>query len=266
MISGTDFWRKNLIPINTQAPQKSERHPAGYLWIHSIFHTIQGEGPYVGTPSVFVRLAGCNLQCPGCDTEYTKGAQLMSIHRIKYDVMKAWFGEKSAEEAFRSKKVPLIVITGGEPFRQNLGMFVQYMVDEGFRVQIETNGTLWHKDENHHNVWWDDNVSIVCSPKAGKVVIPSNLITAFKYVLDADHIDPADGLPTSVLGMPAAPARPSLHYQGEVFVQPAEEYGVSDPDCDIETRNELNVKVAVKSAMDFGYRLCLQVHKVIDMQ
>ena len=51
---------------NTQEPEKIDRDR--HLDVHSIFHTIQGEGPYCGHPAVFIRLAGCNLQCPGCDT------------------------------------------------------------------------------------------------------------------------------------------------------------------------------------------------------
>lgn len=254
-----------MIPINTQAPSKSERHPAGYLWIHSIFHTIQGEGPYVGTPSVFVRLAGCNLQCPGCDTEYTKGAELLSIDRIKHAVLKAWFGNRLPAEALQSKKLPLIVLTGGEPFRQNITPFVSYMLDEGFKIQIETNGTLFHRDEKDWNCWSSDDLTIVCSPKAGKVAIPSHLIDAFKYVLDADHIDPADGLPTSVLGMPAAPARPSPHYQGEIYVQPADEDQQKGAHIN-QAANALNLKAAIDSAMTFGYRLCLQTHKIVGVE
>src|SRR3954467_9071958 len=49
------------------------RSDGNSLSIHSIFYTLQGEGPYSGCPAVFMRLAGCNLQCPGCDTDYTSG-------------------------------------------------------------------------------------------------------------------------------------------------------------------------------------------------
>ena len=54
--------------FNGQPIEKVQRTFDGTLEVHSIFKTIQGEGPFCGTPAVFIRLAGCNLQCPWCDT------------------------------------------------------------------------------------------------------------------------------------------------------------------------------------------------------
>jgi len=51
--------------MNQQPIEKQFLHPKGDLEVHSIFLTIQGEGPFTGQRAVFVRLAGCNLQCPG---------------------------------------------------------------------------------------------------------------------------------------------------------------------------------------------------------
>ncbi|WP_046973456.1 7-carboxy-7-deazaguanine synthase QueE, partial [Dyella japonica] len=96
--------------------------------------TIQGEGPFCGQPAVFVRLAGCNLQCPGCDTNYTSNRKKMSHSDIWQEIVHVT-GEA---------KTKLVVITGGEPFRQpEVVNFINYLIDmKGYRVQVETNGTM----------------------------------------------------------------------------------------------------------------------------
>ena len=95
-----------VIPINTQVALKQSLTDGASLQVNSVFHTIQGEGPFAGSPSVFVRLSGCNLQCPACDTEYTEG-RLVAIYEILMAVGQA-FGTKP-----RANTRPLVVITAG---------------------------------------------------------------------------------------------------------------------------------------------------------
>lgn len=241
---------------------KSESGDGNTLLIHSIFFTLQGEGPHVGKPAVFIRLAGCNLQCPGCDTEYTDGAIRIEVVGILMLVRTAHAGSVGG--------LPLVVITGGEPFRQNIMWLISQLRADGYKVQIETNGTL----APNHLIAWD--FEIVVSPKAGKVhPLLHPHIVAYKYVLDSDHISEDDGLPTSVLGMPAAPARPHPGFTGEVYVQPADEpeertlpetRECSDDPRDINEANYRNLEATIKSAMKYGYRLCIQTHKVVGLE
>ena len=96
--------------------------------INEIFHSLQGEGYYTGTPAVFVRFSGCNLRCAFCDTKHQPGT-MMSMQEI-------------VDEANSFPMAPLIVLTGGEP---------SLFIDEAFvdelkqktrkRIAIETNGT-----------------------------------------------------------------------------------------------------------------------------
>lgn len=233
--------------LNKQIPIKQDLSRRDILAVNSIFHTIQGEGPFAGSPSVFIRLSGCNLQCPSCDTEYSTGDS-MAVAEILTSVRGKWPMEIGWQR-------PLVVITGGEPFRQNITRLVNILIDNGFKVQIETNGTLFV------NLGWSmasPHLTIVCSPKAGKIskeLLPH--IDAYKYVLHADSIDPEDGLPILALDHTASPrvARPPRFFPGIIFIQPID---VQDP-----FENARHLAAAVESSLNHGYRLCLQMHKII---
>lgn len=220
--------------LNTQAPQKLVRGTPD-LVVHSIFPTIQGEGPFAGYPATFVRLSGCNLQCPLCDTDYTGGVRYRGADLLK----------KVADAR-------LVVITGGEPFRQPEGLvdFVWRCSKKGILVQIETNGTLRAPDDLL------SSAAIVVSPKTGSVH-RSILVRAkaWKYVARAQDIDDTDGLPNRALDHPAVPrlARPPAG--AKVYLQPADEQD--------DTLNYFNTKAVVQSCLTHGHILCLQLHKIV---
>lgn len=94
------------------------------LPVHEVFTSIQGEGSLIGTPSTFIRLAGCNLRCRWCDTSF------------------AWeAGEESPIEAILAQvQAKHVVITGGEPLLHDLSDLLQGL--QGRHVTIESNGTL----------------------------------------------------------------------------------------------------------------------------
>ncbi|MBV8074682.1 MAG: 7-carboxy-7-deazaguanine synthase QueE [Candidatus Eremiobacteraeota bacterium] len=100
------------------------------LQLAEIFYTLQGEGAHTGTPAVFVRLAGCNLACDFCDTDYA----LKFIASVD-DVVR-----KVREEG---GDCPMVLLTGGEPFAQaeTLELIAALRAD-GRRVHVESNGTI----------------------------------------------------------------------------------------------------------------------------
>ena len=240
--------------MNTQ-PIEKVIHSETSLQLHSIFHTIQGEGPFTGTPAIFIRLAGCNLCCPGCDTDYTTGREEISVVDL---------ASKVQNLSARFPNTKLAVITGGEPFRQNLRSLLNHLRAQGFYVQVETNGTLpptpgmdW--SVNH---WEKDGCYIVCSPKTGKI---NNFILqsacAFKYVIKDGDVDNTDGLPIHALNHPCHPkvARPPfvnlIGPGSQVYVQPMDEKD--------DTKYVNNVEATKESALKHGYTLQLQTHKLI---
>jgi organic radical activating enzyme len=192
-----------------------------------------------------VRLNGCNLQCPLCDTEYTAE----NIH---------WDAAMLADHVFAQFSIDfnldnmLCVITGGEPFRQNLTPFVHFLFKHGIHVQVETNGTLPPSPD------LPSNVTVVCSPKAGKV--NPNLhpyISAYKYVVKAGSIRAEDGLPIRALDHTSKPyvARPHEDYDGPIYVQPCDEQDVA--------KNQANLLECIKSSQQFGYVIQMQLHKLL---
>lgn len=233
--------------LKNQQPAKGPvKSDGSALLVHSIFPTIQGEGPYAGHAAVFVRLADCNLQCPLCDTEYTAGATERDVETLAIAV--ASIGPK------------LVVITGGEPFRQNLSQFVKLLLTLHCRVQIETNGFL--APQQGSDTRWLDQITVVCAPKTHKLaagILP--YIDAYKYVLRADDLAP-DGLPISALDHPlpagAVIARPPKDFDGPIYLQPL--------DSQSDELNALNVQAAVKAVQTNPcHILCLQLHKIIGL-
>ncbi len=105
------------------------------LQVVELFHSIQGEGRLTGVPSVFVRLAGCNLRCVWCDTAFARtpdAGQSMSLTEIVQQVC-----------AFPTR---FVVLTGGEPMTANgIHALAATLQAQGKHVTIETNGTLLPK-------------------------------------------------------------------------------------------------------------------------
>jgi 7-carboxy-7-deazaguanine synthase len=104
------------------------------LIVNEIFYSLQGETCSAGLPSVFVRLAGCNLDCSWCDTTYAREGSAMEIDEIMARI-----------EAYPA--ADHVTVTGGEPLAQaNTVNLLRRIVDRGWKCQIETNGSILLKD------------------------------------------------------------------------------------------------------------------------
>ena len=243
---------------NLQQPEVSVHSQSGTLEIVNVWKTIQGEGPFAGTPAVFVRLAGCNIQCKWCDTDYTTGRHFITFGDLVQQV-----GEVS-----NGLVRPLVVITGGEPLRQNLEPFIETLLRRDYtrQIQIETNGMLFPKwlpnvvSRYKKQLVHAEPVAIVCSPKGP--VINNDLqiyIRAYKYVVEAGCVSATDGLPSTTLGGSWTVGRPHADLpRKDIYVQPMDE---QDPE-----KNAAHLKAAVESCLTFGHKLCLQTHKIIGLE
>ena len=122
------------------APAPAEVRRGSYL-VKEIFRTLQGEGGLVGTPMVFVRFAGCNLwsgreedragaRCDFCDTDFVGGERLDGPAIVERLGAAAAGGPR------------WICFTGGEPLLQLDRALLEAVRGAGYRVAIETNGTV----------------------------------------------------------------------------------------------------------------------------
>lgn len=104
-----------------------------------IFYSLQGEGASIGTPTVFLRLATCNLTCAWCDTRYTWDWQ-----NYEYDKEVMSLPVEDVEKRVLGFGCPRLVITGGEPMMQQraLASLAASLKRQGFYCEVETNGTL----------------------------------------------------------------------------------------------------------------------------
>lgn len=216
----------------------AEKGNGSVLSVKKIFKTLQAEGPNIGTPAVFIRLGGCNLACSFCDTEFEDYFQ-KSLDEIIVEV------KNLSKNDYNNQSIFLVVITGGEPFRQPIYKLCDQLLQLGYKVQIETNGTMYQDIP--------DKVEIVCSPKVTNFkyhnirqdLLPK--ITAFKYIVSAN--------------LPAYSKVPDLGqslYDIPVFVQAMDEYD--------EKLNLANKKLAVSIAINNNYRLSYQIHKELDIE
>jgi len=101
-----------------------------FLRITEIFHSIQGESTWMGSPCTFVRLTGCPLRCVWCDTEYAfHGGRRMTLDEIVDQVV--------------GIGTPLVEVTGGEPLAHaNAFELVRRLADRGLTVLVETSGAF----------------------------------------------------------------------------------------------------------------------------
>jgi 7-carboxy-7-deazaguanine synthase len=223
--------------------RKLERTAGTSLVVQAMFSTIQGEGPFAGLPATFIRLWGCHLKCFFCDTDFESVQATLDVQDLA----------KQCDSAGHR----LVVLTGGEPMRQNIQPLCDLLHKIGHVVQVETAGSFWFQSD--HFVTRPPNV--VISPKTAHVDERlGRLAQAWKYIIDVEgELDETDGLPLADFqstGNVAPLARPPLGTPPEfIWLQPR------DP-CD-GTGPGRNTARCVELAKEFGYRVSIQQHKIL---
>jgi len=216
-----------------------------------MFETIQGEGAHTGIPSIFVRLQGCPVGCPWCDTKHTwtlDNALVTTATAVinKKNESEYFFSideqgllAQFAEQGYVAKHV---VITGGEPCMYDLRPLTSVLHSEGFTTQIETSGT--------YDVRCDPKTYVTVSPKinmkAGMPVLLSALERANEIkhpIAMQKHIDELDALLAEVSTLEGK----------QVCLQPISQQARA-------------TELAVATCIARNWRLSLQTHKYIGIE
>lgn len=195
--------------------------------VKEIFYSLQGEGRNAGCAAVFIRFAGCNVRCPWCDTDWSRG-QAMSAEKIV----------ETASKIFGPLEAPLLVLTGGEPALQIDEVLIDRLHTKFPVIAIETSGTV----ELPRGLDW-----ITISPKedfcpeTGKVVVKK--ADEVKVVFDRKH-DPEKWR--------------RIIEANYYYLQPCDTGNAG---------TELNTQACVKYIIkNPGWRLSLQTHKILNIR
>ncbi len=138
------------------------------LKISEIFYSVQGEAFYSGYPCIFIRTSGCNLKCSWCDTKYADKGSLLTIKEILDKV-----------KNFNNCK--LVELTGGEPLRQPSSIkLMSYLIDQNYKVLLETNGSCDIKDV-------PQKVHIILDIKC-----PSSGMSTYNLLSNLNYLKPTD--------------------------------------------------------------------------
>lgn len=253
------------------------------LAVTSLFYTIQGEGPFVGVPALFVRLAGCNLgakvECPWCDADFRfDNAKALSISEM-VDQARVLLDYKEEDAETRSRK-GLLVWTGGEPLLQwetLIPTMLQLSQDAGIVChQYETNGVLLTREHLEAAVelslFMDADIKFVISPKVigGKYrPLPEFLredvfddLLTLKYVVSADPSSPYHTLPPleEFRNLDVLVSGQTEYGPNDTLAQPGRPVCLFDLSRDALKQTAANYAYAAQLALKHGLRTSYQTH------
>ncbi|MBQ9406616.1 MAG: 7-carboxy-7-deazaguanine synthase QueE [Desulfovibrio sp.] len=215
------------------------------LFVNEVFRSVQGEGAWTGTPALFIRLQGCSVGCPWCDTAYAQ--DLLPQNRLPdEDAQVLRKAEPNAaytcaHEAWLVRAalnmlgaVRHVVLSGGEPCAQPLFGLADTLLRSGCSVQLETSGT--------ETLNCPSGVWVTLSPKA-RHVQPANWARADEIKLPVRHMEDVQRHAASLAKL--APEK--------IRLQPVSQDAAATELC-------------VRLCLERNWRLSLQTHKFINLR
>lgn len=223
--------------------------------LNEAFVSVQGEGRWTGTASVFLRLQGCDVGCPWCDTKHTWEAppeQRVSLYHLTVlddPASKAYALARIPEvielvsRLRNGRPISHVVITGGEPALHDLDPLIAALVAEGYRVQVETSGTC---ELPMRADYW-----CTLSPKIG---MPGGKRVRATSWLRADEIKLPVGKLADIDAFDAEAARHGgLPKRAEVYLQPI-------------SQSIKATHICLDQALARGWAVSIQQHKNLGLR
>ena len=227
---------------------REQRYP-----VNEIFLTIQGEGQWQGSPATFVRLQGCDVGCPWCDTKHTwavnAAEHIASLPMGSRDGARTWAymtpdaiaGQIAGERTRHKSKARHVVLTGGEPAMHPLAQLTERLLLVGYQVQLETSGT-YPLTGLPPAVW------VTLSPK---IDMPGGRKVLREVLSRADEVKHPIGKPRDLERLLALlegrfPELPATR----VSLQPV-------------SQSEKATQLCINACLRHGFRLSVQLHKIV---
>jgi 7-carboxy-7-deazaguanine synthase len=188
------------------------------LPVNELFQTIQGEATHAGRPSVFLRLQGCPVGCPWCDTRHTwvvdpvmETDDWAEVTALKGESSPTWalVPVETLISLIAKLRANHVVLTGGEPCMYDLRPLSAGLIDAGRTVQVETSGT--------HLIQVDQRAWVTVSPK---VHMPGGLVVGDDALARADEIKMPIGKPSDLVTLFALLDRGAHRPDVPIWLQP----------------------------------------------
>lgn len=222
----------------------------GMYLVNDIYPCIQGEGVQTGVPMVLLRLHGCGVACPWCDTKETwdvlrpnQKSSLDEALGVNADYARVTASEINAYILDHFSAFQWVLITGGEPARFSLKSLASALHDGGFKCALETSGT----EIGHIGA----GIDWVCvSPKfnmpGGKVVLADALTAADEIKQVVGRQKDIDLLETTLSGL-------TLKDPCQICLQPV-------------SLSEKATELCIETVQKKNWRLSVQMHKFINVK
>jgi 7-carboxy-7-deazaguanine synthase len=218
--------------------------------VNEIFNTLQGEGFHSGTPATFLRLQGCPVGCPWCDTKHTwhlDPKKVVPLHDVGYKARDcedfAYVNLMQLRSHFDAHQwLDHVVITGGEPLLYDLRPLIAELESNHHFVQVETSGT--------HALSISDNTWLTVSPKFG---MPGGYLVREEVMARADELKYVVGKPEHVEQLLKAVEPVAKRHHIPIYLQPM-------------SMSVRATELCIRAATEHGWRVSVQAHKYLNIR